>query len=283
VPAAASGTPSTRAGCAQRACTRGRKPSAVLVADGRRTQNGTRNEIEAGGDEAGDSAVHHDSRINGVSQMPRGHEAANSPNGNSENRALIYRSGAALSTLVTKSTRNFISRRLGAAAYEDQKTKGREQTPITLGFVDLDLAEAAVLASLRSPGSRRCYEHAITEFIGWFCSEPRFGFNRLVVTRYRIHLETRRLAPGTINLRLAAIRRLACEAADSGLLSPELQNSLEIEWGTREVRRSRQTLPVQWHPRNVIRWRPRSTFPRSDSLGSPIQLGEEVNGRYYDT
>jgi len=42
-------------------------------------------------------------------------------NGNSENRALIYRSEAALSTLVTKSTRNFISRRLGAAAYEDQR------------------------------------------------------------------------------------------------------------------------------------------------------------------
>jgi integrase len=29
------------------------------------------------------------------------------------------------------------------------------------------------------------------------------------------------LAPGTVNLRLAAIRRLAYEAADSGLLSPE--------------------------------------------------------------
>jgi hypothetical protein len=46
------------------------------------------------------------------------------------------------------------------------KTKGREQIPITLGFVNLDLAKAAVQASLRSPGSRRCYEHAITEFIG---------------------------------------------------------------------------------------------------------------------
>src|SRR5260370_18086917 len=34
-------------------------------------------------------------------------------------------------------------------------------------------------------------------------------------------LESRGLAPGTVNLRLAAIRRLAYEAADSGLLSPE--------------------------------------------------------------
>lgn len=42
------------------------------------------------------------------------------------------------------------------------------------------------------------------------------------MTRYRIHLESRQLAPGTINGRLAAVRRLAYEAADSGLLSPDL-------------------------------------------------------------
>src|SRR5205814_1614453 len=39
--------------------------------------------------------------------------------------------------------------------------------------------------------------------------------------RYRIYLE-QQYAPTTINLRLAAVRRVAFEAADSGLLSPEL-------------------------------------------------------------
>ena len=39
---------------------------------------------------------------------------------------------------------------------------------------------------------------------------------------YRIHLESRQLAPGTINGRLAPVRRLAYEAADSGLLTPDL-------------------------------------------------------------
>lgn len=103
------------------------------------------------------------------------------------------------------------------------KTKDREQNnpSTTFGFVDLDLAKAAVLASLRSLGSRRCYEHAIAEFIDWYCSEPLLGFNKNVVTHYRMHLESRGLAPGTINLRLVAIRRLAYEAADIGLLSPE--------------------------------------------------------------
>jgi integrase len=42
------------------------------------------------------------------------------------------------------------------------------------------------------------------------------------VLRYRSHLESRRLAPGTINLRLGAVRRLAYEAADCGLLSSDL-------------------------------------------------------------
>ena len=83
-------------------------------------------------------------------------------------------------------------------------------------------SSAAALDSLPSEESQRGYRHAIEEFIAWYCSEPRLSFNRTAVTRYRIHLESRQLAPGTINGRLAAVRRLAYEAADSGLLSPEL-------------------------------------------------------------
>jgi integrase len=99
--------------------------------------------------------------------------------------------------------------------------KQQNQPTTTIRLLDLDQAKSAVLASLRSPGSRRCYEHAMVEFIAWYFSESRLGFNKAVVTRYRMHLESRGLAPGTINLRLAAVRRLAYEAADSGLLSPE--------------------------------------------------------------
>jgi ABC-type multidrug transport system fused ATPase/permease subunit len=40
-----------------------------------------------------------------------------------------------------------------------------------------------------------------------------------VVLRYRIHLEQKGYAPNTINLRLAAVRRVAYEASGSGLLS----------------------------------------------------------------
>src|ERR1019366_3902858 len=91
-----------------------------------------------------------------------------------------------------------------------------------LRLPDLDHCRLAVLNSLGSPASRRVYEYAINQFIAWYCSEPRLALNRIVVVRYRMYLESRGLAANTINQQLAAVRRLAHEAADSGLLSPEL-------------------------------------------------------------
>jgi hypothetical protein len=93
---------------------------------------------------------------------------------------------------------------------------------VVLGLPDLDHAKSAVLNSLSSPRSGRNYKFAMEQFITWYCSEPRLALNRTVVLRFRLHLESLRLAAGTINQRLAAVRRLAYEATDSGLLSPEL-------------------------------------------------------------
>lgn len=87
---------------------------------------------------------------------------------------------------------------------------------------ELDQTKKSVLNSLASMQSRRSYEHAMNEFIDWYCSEPRLALNRGVVLRYRMELESKLLAAATINVRLAAVRRLAYEAADTGLLSPEL-------------------------------------------------------------
>jgi hypothetical protein len=88
-----------------------------------------------------------------------------------------------------------------------------------LRLPDLEQSKTAVLHSLGAVSSQESYRHAIEEFIGWYCSEPRLAFNRTVVLRYRFFLEQKRLAPSTINVRMAAVRRLAYEAADTGLLS----------------------------------------------------------------
>jgi len=92
-----------------------------------------------------------------------------------------------------------------------------------------------LLVSLRSPESQRSCRHSIDDFVCWYCSEPRLSFNKTVVTRYRIHLEDMLLAPGTINVRLAAVRRLAYEAADTGLLSPDLAAGIRRVKGAKKL------------------------------------------------
>ena len=56
-----------------------------------------------------------------------------------------------------------------------------------------------------------------------------------MVLRYRIYLEQKQYAPTTINLRLAAVWRVAYEAADSGLLSPELAAGIRRVKGVRRI------------------------------------------------
>lgn len=92
-----------------------------------------------------------------------------------------------------------------------------------------------MLHSLGAASSQESYRHAIDEFIGWYCSEPRLAFNRSVVLRYRFFLEQRNLAPSTINVRLAAVRRLAYEASDTGLLSPELAAGIRRVKGAKRL------------------------------------------------
>ncbi|HYN14472.1 MAG TPA: tyrosine-type recombinase/integrase [Terriglobales bacterium] len=81
----------------------------------------------------------------------------------------------------------------------------------------------------------QCSQFAIEEFIAWYCSEPRLAFNRIVLVRYRMHLEARGLSAATINQRLAAVRRLAYEAADCGLLSPELAAGIRRVKGVKQL------------------------------------------------
>ena len=111
----------------------------------------------------------------------------------------------------------------------------RPKPKAVLRLPDLDHAKSAVLNSLTSADAQRGYRHAIGEFVDWYCSEPRLSFSRTVVLRYRIYLESRNLAPGTINLRLGAVRRLAYEAADCGLLSPDLAAGIRRVKGVKKI------------------------------------------------
>src|ERR1039457_844920 len=79
-----------------------------------------------------------------------------------------------------------------------------------------------VLDSVSSPITKRVYNMALDEFMGWFQQAPRSGFTKATVSAWRVSLEDRRLGSSSIIIRMSAIRKLAAEAADNGLLAPEL-------------------------------------------------------------
>src|SRR5690242_9622344 len=79
-----------------------------------------------------------------------------------------------------------------------------------------------VLDSVSSPITKRVYNMALDEFMGWFQQAPRPGFTKATVSAWRVSFEDRRLGSSSIIIRMSAIRKLAAEAADNGLLDPEL-------------------------------------------------------------
>src|SRR6267154_4237834 len=87
--------------------------------------------------------------------------------------------------------------------------------------------KALVLDSVSSPITRRVYNLGLDEFIAWYTEAPRpAGFTKATVSAWRVTLESRRLGSVSINVRITAVRKLAVEAADNGLLAPELANGI---------------------------------------------------------
>src|SRR3979411_2063849 len=73
-----------------------------------------------------------------------------------------------------------------------------------------------VLDSVSSPITKRVYNMALDEFMGWVQQAQARG------RAWRVSLDDRRLVSSSIIIRMSAIRKLAAEAADNGLLAPEL-------------------------------------------------------------
>jgi integrase len=82
--------------------------------------------------------------------------------------------------------------------------------------------KALVLDSVSSPITKRVYNMALNEFMEWFQQAPRPGFTKAAVHAWRVSLEERGLGSSSIIIRMSAIRKLAAEAADNGLLAPDL-------------------------------------------------------------
>jgi integrase len=116
---------------------------------------------------------------------------------------------------------------------KDAERKTEENAKRVLRLPDLDHSKRTVLDSLGSPDSARAYAFANERFHNLVLFRATAGFQQ--ACRYRIEMESRHLFASTINLRLAAVRRLALEAADSGLLSPELAAGIQRVKGAKEL------------------------------------------------
>src|SRR5215469_16917632 len=92
--------------------------------------------------------------------------------------------------------------------------------------VDLRRLKSLVLDSVSSPITKRVYNLGLDEFFAWYAQEPRPGFTKATVAAWRVALEARGLGAVSINIRITAVRKLAVEAADNGLLAPELANGI---------------------------------------------------------
>jgi len=104
-----------------------------------------------------------------------------------------------------------------------------------LKIPELDQVKTTVVNSLGTAAGQRTYAHAIDAFIKWYCADPRLAFSRAVVLRYRVSLQQQGYASATINHRLAAVRRMADEAADTGLLSADLAAAIRRVQGAGRI------------------------------------------------
>jgi site-specific recombinase XerD len=79
-----------------------------------------------------------------------------------------------------------------------------------------------VTNSLTSDHSKRAYSKALSDFLGWM-EANRKPFVKATIQEYR---QTLTGSPASINLRMSAIRKLATEAADNGLLDQAIANGI---------------------------------------------------------
>src|SRR3954468_15850063 len=87
---------------------------------------------------------------------------------------------------------------------------------------DWQRLKGLVLDSVSFPVTRRVCTLGPDELLAWFLP----GFTKATVAAWRVSLEARGLGPVSINVRITAVRKLAVEAADNGLLAPELASGI---------------------------------------------------------
>jgi site-specific recombinase XerD len=114
-----------------------------------------------------------------------------------------------------------------------QKANGQALTLKRLSEAEARAIEM-VLDGLPSEHSRRAYERALFDFFHWHRGVGRPQLNKAVVQRYTTELREAGMSASSVNQRLSAIRKLAAEAADNGLLDAQIAGSIRAVKGARQ-------------------------------------------------
>lgn len=83
-----------------------------------------------------------------------------------------------------------------------------------------------VTDSVRSPHTKRAYRAALKDFLFWCQTASPAAFSKAAVQEYRATQERRNLSASSIQIQMSAIRRLAAEMADNGLLDPQTEMAI---------------------------------------------------------
>jgi site-specific recombinase XerD len=91
-----------------------------------------------------------------------------------------------------------------------------------------------VLDGVTSAHTKRAYRRALADFLSWHTEQGKPELCKATVQRYKTTLEADGLGAASVNLRLSAIRKLAGEAADNGLIPEQVANGIKNVSGVRQ-------------------------------------------------
>ncbi len=120
-------------------------------------------------------------------------------------------------------------------------SRGLASVPRKVPFPWIRL-RAMTLNSLASSNTRRAYTRALDEFHLWFRPDENGPFSAATVKAYLSELGLQKRSSSTINLQLAAFRKLAKEAEANGLLQPDVAAGIMAVKGVKPTR----VRPEKW-------------------------------------
>lgn len=91
----------------------------------------------------------------------------------------------------------------------------------------VEQVKSLVIDSVNAEELKRSYGRGIECFLTWFLAEqPTTGFSKATVQQFRARLLEEGKSSSTLNLYVTAVRRLALEAANNGLLASDLASGI---------------------------------------------------------